>query len=152
MSRPLYTLSIRPVLEYGSYFWSQNFELHILRFALCGLGCSEPFNLPAYEDSCKLLNLQTLANRRYIFGLMFNLWFHSHKLINSSFLCSVLAINSPVYALRHFEFRRPRFHGMTYGQIWANHVCHITIQCNQRHLLTWFDKDGNLPQTQRIRT
>jgi exonuclease III len=123
--KTIYCAFVRSVLEYGSCIWSPNFEVHkrriesvqrkFLRFALRDLGWSDPFNLPAYEDRCKLLNLQTLANRRDIFCSMF-----IHDLIggiiNSPFLFSVLAINSPVYALRNYEYIRPEFHRTTYGQ------------------------------------
>jgi hypothetical protein len=75
--KTIYSAFVHSVLESGSCVWSLNFEVHrrriesvqrkFLRFALRGLGWSDPFNLPAYEDRCNLLNLQTLANRRDIF-------------------------------------------------------------------------------------
>jgi hypothetical protein len=87
------------------------------RFALRGLGWSDPFNLPAYEDRCKLLNLQTLANRRDIFCSMF-IRDLIGGLMNSPFLFSVLAINYPVHALRNYEYIRPEFHRTT-DDLWT---------------------------------
>jgi hypothetical protein len=53
---------VRSVLEYGSCICFPNIEVHrrridsvqrkFLRFALRGLGWSDPFDLPAYEDRC----------------------------------------------------------------------------------------------------
>jgi hypothetical protein len=76
--KTIYCVFVRSVFEYGSCIRSPNFGVHrrriesvqrkFLRFALRGLGWSDPFDLSAYEDRCKLLNLQTLANRRDIFN------------------------------------------------------------------------------------
>jgi hypothetical protein len=64
--KTIYCAFIHSVLEYGSYIWLPNFVVHrrqiesvqrkFLKFALRGLGCFDPFILPAYEDRCKLLN------------------------------------------------------------------------------------------------
>jgi hypothetical protein len=70
--KTIYCAFVRSVLEYGSCIWSPNFEVHkrpiesvqrkFLRFALHGLGWSDPFNLPTYEDRCKLFLFM------YLFG------------------------------------------------------------------------------------
>jgi hypothetical protein len=62
-----------------------------MRYALRGLGWTDMYDLPPYEDRCVLLHLDTLTKRRSIVCVMFIIDVLSGR-VNSPNLLSVLYI------------------------------------------------------------
>lgn len=80
--RSIYMSLVRSILEYGSIVWNPGYASHSDRiesiqkqfvlYALRRLGWRrDNFVLPSYEDRCRLINLETLANRRNNGSLFF---------------------------------------------------------------------------------
>lgn len=72
--KALYCALVRSILEYGCVVWSPHYQNGVqrieaiqrkfVRFALRNLPWSDPWNLPNYEDRCKLLGIDILSVRR----------------------------------------------------------------------------------------
>jgi hypothetical protein len=72
---------VRPKLEYASCVWDPIYEVHsakiervqgkFIKYALRSLGRADPLNLPPYENRCRLIHLDTLAERRNKACVMF---------------------------------------------------------------------------------
>lgn len=86
----LYKTLIRPHLEYGSQVWSPHYNIHIervekvqkrfVRFVLNYLNWSDPRVLPPYSSRLKLINLESLEERRKNADIVF-----MHQLCSGSF-------------------------------------------------------------------
>lgn len=81
LTKNLYTLLVRSILEYGSCVWCGQYLIHrdhiksaqnnFLIFALRGLNWDVDLRLPPYTNTLRLLNLPSLANRRTVLGVVF---------------------------------------------------------------------------------
>jgi hypothetical protein len=79
--KTLFISLVRPKLEYASCIWDPIYEVHsakiervqgkFIKYALRSLGWTDPLNLPPYENRCRLINLDTLAERRNKACVMF---------------------------------------------------------------------------------
>ena len=72
--KALYCSLVRSLLEFGTVVWNpyqavwsariESVQRRFVRCALRHLPWSDPYNLPPYADRCRLLGLDTLADRR----------------------------------------------------------------------------------------
>lgn len=72
--KSLFCALVRPILENASVIWTpyqltwilriERVQKRFIRLALRGLPWRDPVNLPPYSDRCRLLNLDTLEDRR----------------------------------------------------------------------------------------
>lgn len=119
----LYTMFVRPKLEYASFIWSPYAAIHInrlekvqvkfIKFALQNINYHDP--MPSYANRCNLIHLQTLESRRMNSSLLF-----IHGLISGSIDCplllSFIKLRVPVYALRYHEYFFVKSHRTEYGK------------------------------------
>lgn len=124
VTKSLYMSFVRPLLEYASQVWSPHHTIHIhrieaiqrrfIRFALRGLGWSDIYNLPPYEDRLRLINLQPLYVRREIADVIF-----IHQLITGVIDCNSLlekiTFNINSRNLRSIPFLNIHQHRTNYG-------------------------------------
>jgi hypothetical protein len=122
--KTLYVSLVRPKLEYASCVWRPFYGAQIdriervqrkfVKYALRGLGWINMCDLPAYVDSCALMRLETLAERRanacvnFIFDIL-------SGRVHSSNLLSLISINAPWYHTRTSNFLQVDFHRTNYG-------------------------------------
>lgn len=111
--KTLYCSIVRSTLEYAVQVWApyhneqinriESIQRSFLRYALRRLPWSNPTELPAYENRCRLINLETLADRRkklrrlFIFDLIVNR-------IDCNYLLQNLCFYAPVRSLRNRSF------------------------------------------------
>jgi len=94
----------RPILDYGSCVWSQQYSYHqdriesvqkkFLLFALRGFNWVSGSNLPPYTSILLLINLSTLTNRRTMLGDMFMIKLVTGE-IDFSYLLSQINFSVP---------------------------------------------------------
>lgn len=108
--KTLFCSLVRSTLEYAVQVWApyHNEQCHriesvqksFLRYALRRLPWSNPIELPAYEDRCQLIDIETLANRRkklrrlFVFDLIMNR-------IDCNYLLGNICFYAPVRTLRN---------------------------------------------------
>lgn len=108
--KTLFCAIVRSTLEYAVQVWApyhreqvtriESVQRSFLRYALRRLPWTNPTELPAYEDRCRLINLETLAMRRtrlrrlFIFDLITNR-------IDCSYLLQNVHFHAPVRHLRN---------------------------------------------------
>lgn len=73
--RSLYCSLVRSVLEFGNVVWCpyhttwikriEKVQTKFVKYALRNLPWLDPVNLPPYEDRCRLLEINTLEQRRF---------------------------------------------------------------------------------------
>lgn len=123
--RALYMSLVRSVLESASIVWCPYTDIwgrrieavqkRFIRYALRFLPWNNPDNLPPYEERCRLLDMETLTNRRiiakaaFVGKLLLNV-------IDSPTLLRQININIPPRVLRNNDFLRLEFHRTDYGQ------------------------------------
>lgn len=121
--KSLYISLVRSVLECASVVWDpyhrtvsvriESIQRKFVRRALRNLPWNDPANLPAYEDRCRLLGLQTLEQRRKSAKAVF-----IGKLLNGDIdapnLLAMVDINVPGYPLRNSSFLRLPFRRRDY--------------------------------------
>lgn len=79
--KSLYCSLVRSILEFGSVVWCpyqtiwiariESVQKKFVRYALRHLPWNDPVNLPAYENRCSLLGLETLEHRRTVSQAVF---------------------------------------------------------------------------------
>ena len=124
VTKALYCALVRPTLEYCIISWMpftqnqinalESVQKQFLLFALRNLGWNNGYELPKYEDRLKLMNLDTLSDRRIMINASF-----MYKLLNgkvdATYLKNQLNLNESTYATRN----RPTFvhnqHSTSYG-------------------------------------
>ena len=124
VTKALYCAIVRPTLEYCIVSWMpftqvqinklESIQRQFLLFALRNLGWNDGYQLPKYEDRLKLLQLDTLNDRRILINASF-----MYKLLNGKidaiYLKDQLNLNESRYATRN----RPTFvhnqHSTSYG-------------------------------------
>lgn len=111
--KSLYQSFVRSLLEYASVIWCPYYNINIarieavqkrfLRFALRGLPWSDVYNLPSYQSRLRLIDLESLENRRMIAKVVF-----LHRVLNSDIdspgILNCLNINVPSANLRNNRF------------------------------------------------
>ena len=122
--KSLYCSLVRSQLEYGSIVWNPCYQVHsdriekiqksFTRLALVRYGFN--FNeLPAYPVRCKLLELETLGNRKQISSIKF-----IHDIIQGRIMCPdllcLLNFTVPSRSLRSNSLFSIPFHSTNYGQ------------------------------------
>jgi hypothetical protein len=86
-----------------------------IKYALRSFACADPLNLPPYENRCRLIHLDTLAERRNKACVMFVFDVLSGK-INAPPILAEIRLNVPSYRTRSSEFCRIDFHRTNYGK------------------------------------
>lgn len=128
--KSLYCALVRSILEYAVVVWApyhatqvnrlESIQRNFLRYALRVLPWNDTFNLPPYEERCKLINLDSLAARRKLLQQMF-----VFGLLNGDVDCSLLLgqmnINVPQRRLRGYTLLWQSTHRTRYGfyEPWA---------------------------------
>lgn len=112
--KTLYCSIVRSILEYSSVVWNPGYAVHsdriesiqrkFLLFALRRLPWRrDSFVLPAYESRCKLINLETLEERRKNTSIFF-VYDLLNGRIDAPNLLAQLNINVPPRRLRNHDF------------------------------------------------
>lgn len=121
----LFCAFVRPILEYACVVWSPYFQVHVsrvesvqkrfLRFALRRLPWNDRVVLPSYFNRLKLINMDSLAQRREAYGILFigRLLFGE---IDSSYLLGVININCRPRVTRNRLFIYLNFHRSLYAK------------------------------------
>jgi hypothetical protein len=86
-----------------------------IKYALRSLGWADPLNLPPYENRCRLIHLDTLAERRNKACVMFVFDVLSGK-IDAPPILAEIRLNVPSYRTRSSEFCHIDFHRKNYGK------------------------------------
>ena len=130
--KTLYCSLVRSVLEYAVQVWMPYYSSYIdeiekvqrsfVRFALRRLPWRNYPLLPPYEARCKLIELDTLANRRtalqrmFVFGILNNL-------IDCSSLLAKVNFHAPLRRLRNPDLLRTALHRTDYGRFEPFNMC-----------------------------
>lgn len=124
ITKTLYCALVRSILEYACPVWAPFYSVHInrlesvqrrfLRFALYHLPWSDPIRLPPYADRLKLLNLETLEERRCNSRIVFAFKILSGS-VDSPHLLNALQINAPSRSFRKYELFKIARHRTNYG-------------------------------------
>ena len=113
--KSLYVSLVRPILESASIIWDpyhstiaariESVQKRFIRFALRNLPWNDPHNLPAYENRCELIGMETLQHRRKRAKAIF-----MFKLLTSDTdapnLLEQINFNVRGYSLRRADFLR----------------------------------------------
>lgn len=121
--KSLYCCLVRSILEYGSVVWSPFYQNGIqrvetvqrkfVRYALRFLPWNDPYNLPSYENRCKLIDLDLLEMRRNVSKATFISDLLSSR-IDCPSLLSQLKINIRSRTMRSNDFIRLPFSRTNY--------------------------------------
>lgn len=122
--KSIYCAHVRSHLEYAAVVWRPNYLVHIAKlesiqkkfilYALRRLGWSNGYELPSYEDRCRLINLETLSRRRENMGAFFIFDLLTDQ-INAPVLLEKIHLNVPARSLRSHTFLNTVFHRTNYG-------------------------------------
>jgi len=114
----LYTVLVRPILEYASVVWSPQYQSYIvliesvqkqfLLFCLRSLNWDQNLRLPSYESRLKLIDLPTLHSRRIMLNACFVLNILNGS-VKSSYLLSAISINVPSRPSRNARFLKLQY-------------------------------------------
>lgn len=122
--KALYCALVRSTLEYCSTVWSpyynngveriESVQRRFLRYALRRLPWRDPLHLPAYENRCRLIHLDTLCTRRNVAKALY-----VSDLLQGRVDCPEILQRINFYvqprALRHNMLLRPQNHRTNYG-------------------------------------
>ena len=114
----LYTVLVRPILEYASVVWSPQYQSYMvliesvqkqfLLFCLRGLNWDPNLRLPSYESRLKLIDLPTLHSRRTMLNACFVLNILNGT-VKSSYLLNAISINVPSRPSRYPRFLKLQY-------------------------------------------
>jgi Reverse transcriptase (RNA-dependent DNA polymerase) len=121
----LYFSYVRSIVEYALVVWQPSYNVHIdrlesiqkkfLKFVFCKFGYYRYIEYAPYEFKCKLMNIESLANRRRKISIFF-----MYDIISGHFdapeLLSLIDINVPPRALRNNNLIHIRHHRTNYGR------------------------------------
>ena len=124
VTKSLYCTLVRPIMEYCAVVWMpytkeqcnkiESVQKQFLLFALRNLSWNHQFILPAYENRLKLIDMDTLQNRRVILSSSF-----MYKLMNNNIdvdcLRQKLILNESSYATRNRHYFMNYNHSTDYG-------------------------------------
>ena len=122
--KSLYCALIRPLMEYCAVAWApstktqmdkiESVQRQFLLFALKNLGWRHAYELPSYESRLKLLNMDSLQNRRIVSCSIF-MYKLMNQVINVPSLSNQLVYNESIYQTRNrHTFVQPP-HSTNYG-------------------------------------
>lgn len=122
--KSLYYAYVRSKLEFGSVVWNPNYESHRVRiesiqkkflwYVFCKFGWQEYIRFAPYDVKCKLLNIESLSNRRKNSSALFVFDLLSGR-IDAPNLLSLIDFNIPSRTLRNHEFLRLQRRRTNYG-------------------------------------
>lgn len=122
--KALYCSLVRPLLENASVVWSpyqlswilriERVQKRFIRMALRNLPWNNPDNLPPYVDRCRLINLETLEQRRKLQQILLPAKLLYGK-IDSPELLASMNFRASQRALRSSGMLQPEFHRTSYG-------------------------------------
>lgn len=123
--RSLYCALVRSLLESNAVVWCpyrstwieriERIQRKFIRRALRSLPWRDPVNLPPYENRCRLLGLDTLANRRFVQQAVFVAKVFLGE-IDSPEILSCLSMYAPERTLRQRGFLMTEPSNTVYGQ------------------------------------
>lgn len=125
VTKSLYMAITRPILEYGSHIWCPYQAIHIgriesvqkrfVRFALRGLGWTDPLRLPPYLDRLRLIDMRSLEERRRVADVVF-----LQQTLAGNIDCPALLreinLNTNVRSLRSVPMFKTTTHRTDYAQ------------------------------------
>lgn len=122
--KALYCSLVRSILETADIIWTpyqstwieriEKIQKRFLRHTLAHLPWNNPANLPPYTDRCRLLNMDTLENRRRANQALFVAKLLKGE-VDAPMLLSLLPVNIPSRPFRRYTFLRQAQHRTNYG-------------------------------------
>ena len=124
VTKSLFCSLVRPILEYCTVAWMpftkeqcnrlESVQKQFLLFALRNLGWRDRYVLPSYRSRLRLLNMDTLNDRRIVSSCVF-MYKLMNEMINVKYLKDKLIANDSIYITRNRASLIQISHSTDYG-------------------------------------